>query len=291
MQNQYFGFSSSPEGSLTFQRLEGRPPLGDLIVPYADMETMRNIDPLKLGHLLVAGCGYALDGHCVLLSSAAEVTPLLLNVINASEAAADHRVTVSMAGKAGATVRWGNRTDAELEQISLPEIIIPAGLKLPAIHSGGVGLPPEEYLRTIEAFLIRGYEPGQYLTFYNYYGRNHWLDGTVDTPAARLNRALRWDQLDGLRRFDADPAAHILFLELLNALPAEKRVFMLGEGVQVTIDTTGHVCLHAPKEIEEDIKSLTAAKAALDRYRKAHNLTNEGWGFIVIPFFIRTGRR
>lgn len=292
MQNKYFDFSRTAEGECTFLRLDGRPPLGDLIVPRADLEMMAYIDPTKLGQLLVAGRNYALEGHCILPPSAAEVIPLLLSAINASEVAADHHVTVSTAGKAGATARWGNRTDAELEPITLPEITIPKGLALPAISSGGVEIPPMEYLQTMEAFLIRGFEPEQYLAFYGYYGAKRWLDGTIGTPAARLNRVLRWNQLDGPKRFDADQAAHTLFLDLLNALPAEKRVFLLGEGVKVTTDSSGHVCLHAPREIKKDIMDLPKAKAAMDAYRKDHRLAaDERWGFFPIPFRIKTSRR
>ena len=290
MQNKYFDFSRSPEGECTFRRLDGRPTFGDLVIPITDMETLSYLDPQQLGQILIAGRDYAQEGLCVLPPSAAEVTPLLIRVICTSEAAVDHRVTVSTAGRAGANARWGSRTDAELEHIDLPEILIPAALSLPAIQSGGVEIAPKEYLMTIEAFLIRGYEPGQYLTFYSYYGRNHWQDGTVDTPDARLNRALRWGQLNGPHRFDADPAAHVLFLELLNALPAKKRVYLLGDGVQVTTDTSGHVCLHAPREIQKDIKDLTRARAALDAYRKAHHLAGEGWGFAPVPFRIKTRR-
>ena len=289
--NKYFDFSRSPEGDCSFRRLESRPPCGDLIVPRADLEATNYIDPAKLGHLLVAGRNYVQEGHCVLPPATADLATLLVKVITASELAVDHRETVSKAGQTGAIARWGNRTDAELEPIALPEVIIPMGLTLPPIPSGGVDIPPEEYLKTKVIFLIRGYEPGQYLTFYNYYGRNHWLDGTVDTPADRLNRALRWAQLNGPRRFDADPAAHVLFLELLNALPAKKRVYLLGDGVQVTIDSAGHVCLHARKEIQKEIKDLPKAKAALDAYRKAHHLANDRWGFNPIPFSIKRSRR
>ena len=290
MHKKYFDFERAQDGECTFRRLDGRPPFGDLVIPITDMETLSYMDPPQLGQILIAGRDYALEGLCVLPPSAAEVTPLLIRVINTSEAAVDHRVTVSTAGKAGANARWGSRTDAELEHIDLPEILIPSALSLPPIQSGGVEIAPKEYLMTIEAFLIRGYEPGQYLTFYSYYSRNHWQDGTVDTPEARLNRALRWAQLNGPRRFDADPAAHVLILELLNALPAKKRVYLLGDGVQVTTDTSGHVCLHAPREIQKDLKDQTRARAALDAYRKAHHLADEGWGFAPVPFRIKTRR-
>lgn len=290
MQNKYCEFSRSPEGESSFRRLNDRPPFGDLVLPHAEMETVAYLEPHKLGHLLIAGCGYALDGHCVLPSSAADVTPLLLKMINASEAAVDHRATVSKAGLTGATARWGSRTDAELEQIAPPEIRVPAGLELRPIRSGGVDIPPQEYLQTMAVFLIRGFEPEQYLAFYGYFGSKRWQEGTIGTTAARLNRVQRWNQLDGPRRFDADPPAHILFRELLTVLPANKRVYLLSEGVQVTIDNTNHVCLHAPQEINKSIKSLAAAKDALNRYRQAHHLPDEEWGFVAVPFYIRTRR-
>lgn len=288
MQNKYFDFSSSPKGENTFRRLDDRPPFGDLIIPHSDLEATNYIDPTKLGQILVAGRDYAQDGHCVLPPSAAEATTLLAKIITASEVAVDRRVTVTKAGQAGANARWGVRTDADLEPITLPEIIIPAGLTLPAIQSGGVEISPIEYIQTIEAFFIRGYESEQHLAFYAYYGKKRWQDGTIGTPAARLNRVLRWNQLDGPRRFDSDPAAHALLLELLNALPAEKRVFLLGDGVRVIIDKTDHICVYAPKDIRGDLKSLTAAKTALESYRNAHRLTNDKWGFVAIPFQIKT---
>lgn len=293
---KYFDFSSSlegGEGGNTFRRLNCRQPIGDLVVPHADMETMGFIDPAKLGHLLVAGCAYALDGHCTLPANAADMTPLLIKIINASEAAVDHRITVSKAGQTGAAARWGTRTDAELEHIDLPEIIIPAGagLMLPDIRSGGFDISPEEYLQAIEIFFIRGFEQGQYLSFYSYYGRKHWLEGSIDTREARLNRAMRWNQLDGARRFDADPAAHTFLRELLTILPANKRIYLLGEGVTVCADSTGHVCISAPTEIKTEIMELPKAIAALDAYRLAHNLSNDEWGFISIPFLVRTSRR
>ena len=286
--NKYFDFSRSPEGECTFRRLDGRPPFGDLVIPITDMETLSYVDPPQLGQILVAGRDYALEGSCVLPPSAADITTLLVKIITASEIAVDHRDTASKAGKAGAIARWGNRTDAELEPITLPEIIIPAGLSLPTFQSGGVEIRPGEYLQTIEAFLIRGYEPEQHLAFYGYYDKKRWQDGTIGTAAARLNRVLRWNQLDGPKRFESDPAAHALFLELLNALPAEKRVYLLGDGVRVIIDKTDHICVYAPKDIRGDLKSLTAAKTALESYRNAHRLTNDKWGFVAIPFQIKT---
>lgn len=291
MQNKYFDFSRSPEGECTFRRLDGRPPFGDLVISRGAMNNMTYLDPLQFGHVLTACHNYALEGHCVLPASAAYATTVLADIFTASEVAADHHEQISRAGLSGAKGRWDKLTNADLDPIDPPEIRIPEELVLRPIRSGGVEIPPEEYLKTMAIFMLRGFEPGQYLSFYNHYGYKNWLDESVDTPAARLNRAQRWNQLNGARRFDTDAPAHTLLCELFNALPANKRVYLLSEGVQVTIDNTGHVCLHAPKEINKSIRDLPAAKEALNRYRQAHNLPDGEWGFVAIPFNIRTRRR
>lgn len=286
-----FDFSRSPEGDCSICRKEGRPPIGDFVIPGSIMETLGCIDQSKLGHLLLAASHYKTQGNCVLSAPVAEVAPLLISIISAAEDTVDKCLKVSYARQQAALARWGNRENAELEQIEPPRVIIPKGLQLPPIQTGGVEIRPEEYLQTMEVFLLRGYEPEQHLAFYCYFARNRWLDGTIGTFADRMNRAQRWEQLNGPRRFEADQPAHTLFVNLLNVLPPEKRIYLLSDGVKVTIDSTDHVCLLAPAELREAINNNEMAKAAISKYGQAHDLSLDGgWGFSVIPFHIKTRR-
>ena len=286
-----FDFSRSPEGDFTIRRKEGRPPIGDFVIPGSAMATMGCYDPSKLGHILLAAGGYMAQESCVLPAEAAEVAPLLIGMISAAEDAVDKGLKISQARQKAALARWGTRENAELERIDLPLITIPRGMQLQPIQSGGVEIRAEEYIKTMEVFLIRGFEPEQHLAFYSHFGRKHWLDGAIGTIDARMNRAQRWQQLDGPKRFDADPAAHTLFVELLNSLPQDKRIYLLGDGVQVTVDSTEHICLTAPKELLDAIKACEAAKSVVGNYGRAHGLSlNDCWGSVKIPFNIKTRR-
>lgn len=286
-----FDFSRSPEGEIAIRRKEGRPPIGDFVIPGSTMATMGCYDPCKLGHILLAASGYMARGSCVLPAEAAEVAQLLIGIISAAEDAVDKGLKISQARQQAALARWGTRENAELDSIDTPLITIPRGLQLPPIQTGGVDIHAEEYIRTMEIFLIRGFEPEQHLAFYYYFGRKHWLDGAIGTIDARMNRAQRWQQLDGPKRFDADPAAHTLFVDLLNALPEDKRIYLLGDRVQVSVDSTAHVSLMGPKELYDAIKPSEAASAAIGNYCRAHGLSlNDGWGFVSIPFIVKTRR-
>ena len=175
--------------------------------------------------------------------------------------------------------------------IKVPEIIVPPELHLVSIIRAGVTILPQEYLGVTALFMIRGFRVGEQRAFYGYYTYLHWNQGAIDGPEARMKTAQYWEQRTGDRRFQQDPAAHVLMCSLLSLLPADKRAYILSDGVRVEIKDQGSVVLSVPKPIHDVIASNPGSKEAIKQYADSHGLENAELGMIPIPFSIEMNTR
>lgn len=283
-------------GDRIISRSEGSPEIRDVIFPLAAVVGTKYLDTDRLGQVMVAVRDYYLCPEITIPADAADaVMPTFGAIVEATEAAALHRLEISRARSASAKMpRKKGMTDSpeiKVPGIKVPEIIVPPELHLVSIIRAGVTILPQEYLGVTALFMIRGFRVGEQRAFYGYYTYLHWNQGAIDGPEARMKTAQYWEQRTGDRRFQQDPAAHVLMCSLLSLLPADKRAYILSDGVRVEIKDQGSVVLSVPKPIHDVIASNPGSKEAIKQYADSHGLENAELGMIPIPFSIEMNTR
>ena len=228
---------------------------------------------------------YAEFGTVELPSQAAQCIYVFRELLKASEAENKRAIAMTNAGQKAASARWGNRSDAELERIEIPPISIPPGLGLVPIQRGGVTIEPEEYVSVASLFFLRSFKDGEVARFYHYWAGKAWNDNAITDKDGRMNRAQRWNQLDGSHRFADDQAAGEFLKYLFLALPEDKRIYMLSSGVSMSVTTENKIIITADQSLLEFIETSDAVKAKLTEYRLRHNLPDgTEWGMNHVDF-------
>lgn len=288
-------------GDKIVSRSEGSPEVRDVIFPLAALVGTKYLGTDRLGQVMQAVRDYYLCPEITIPADAADaVMPTFGAIVEATEAAALHRLEVSRARSASAKMpRKKGMTDSpeinvpeiNVPEIIVPEIIVPPELHLASIVRAAVTIHPQEYLGVTALFMIRGFKVGEQRAFYGYYSYLHWNQGAIDGPEARMKTAQYWEQRTGERRFQQDPAAHGLMCSLLSLLPADKRAYLLADGARVEVDAQGRVVLSVPKPIHDVIKNNPGSMEAIKQYADSHGLENADLGMIPIPFSIEMNNR
>lgn len=282
-----FSLERLQDGALEIRRLDGRPKLDSIMISATELSRLNYTPADSMGMVLTAIKDYALTGSAIIPAMTADsCLPVVGPIIEASEAEVDAKASRSVDARRSANARWSRQYDSDLPEIDVPDISVPTTTNLTPIVRGGEVIEPVEYLRIRALFLLRGYREGEDRAFLGYWHRRKWGDGAIVGPEGRWNRAMRWQQMDGQRRFDGDPAALALFTTLLSVLPAEKRMYLLGEGVCADIDSEGHVVLRVPVEIESSIQDTKEAVTAVMSYSESHGGDVQKWAIVSIKFKI-----
>jgi len=283
-----FSLERLQDGALEIRRLDGRPKLDSIMISATELSRLNYTPADSMGMVLTAIKDYALTGSAIIPAMTADsCLPVVGPIIEASEAEVD-----AMDARRSANARWSRQYDSDLPEINVPDISVPTTTNLTSIVRGGEVIEPVEYLRIRTLFLLRGYREGEDRAFLGYWHRRKWEDGAIVGPEGRWNRAMRWQQMDGQRRFDGDPAAHELFRTLLSALPEDQRIYLLGDGIGVSFDGEGRLIAMVPAELAAGLQRCEAAKVALQEYCKSHNAdTAKGWATIPICFKINVNGR
>lgn len=281
------------KGDTVVSRSEGGPEIRDVIFPIASVVGTKYLGADRLGQVMQAIRDYYLCSVITIPADAADaVMPTFGAIVEATEAAALHRQKISRTKSDAAKSKSGQKKGmADRPEIKVPDIIVPAELHLTPIVRADVIIHPQEYLVVIALFMIRGFKVGEQRAFYGYYAHWHWNQGAIDGLEARMRAAQLWEQRTGNRRFQQDPAAHELLCSLFNLLPADKRAYILADGVRVEVDVQGRVALYVPKPIHDVIISNPGSMEAIKQYANSHGLENAKRGMIPIPFSIEMNNR
>jgi len=278
-------------GDRIASRPENNPEVRDVTIPLSALAGTKYLSAERLGQIAQAVRDYYLfNATTVPADSADAVMPTFGAIVDATEAAAHHRHKISKTRSDAA--KYGRKKQmADCPRIEIPEIIVPVELNLAPIIRAEVTIQPQEYLSVIALFLIRGFKVGEQRSFYGYYAHMRWNHGTIDGIEARMVTAQLWNQRTGDKRFRQDPAAYELMRSLLNLLPADKRAFLLADGVRVEIDEQMRVVMYAPKPIHDDIMNNSACLESVKRYAASHGLESVNLGLNPISFSIEMNNR
>ena len=277
-------------GDMIVSRSEDSPEIRDVIFPLAAVVATKYLSADRLGQIMQAIRDYYLCPEVTLPADAADaVIPTLGAIVDATEAAAQHRQKISRTKSDAARCRRSKTSD--LPEVNLPEFVVPAELNLHSIVRAGVTIRPKEYLSVMALFLIRGYKVGEQRAFYAYYAGTQWNHGLIDGIEARMGTAQLWEQRTGEGRFRQDPSAHDLMCSLLTLLPADRRAYLLADGVRVEIKDQESVLLFVPEPLHGIILDNPKCKAAIREYAASHGLENANLGLNPISFSIEMNNR
>lgn len=282
---------TNEKGDKVISRSEDSPEIRDVIFPLSAVVATKYLSADRLGQIMQAVRDYFLCPEVTLQADAADaVMPTFGAIVEATEAAALHRQKISRT-KSDAAKSGQKKGMTDRPEIRVPEIIVPAGLRLTPIVRADVVIQPQEYLGVIALFMMRGFKVGEQRAFYGYYAHWHWNQGAIDGTEARMKTAQLWEQRTGDRRFQQDPAAHVLMCSILSLLPADKRAYILADGVRVEIKDQRSVVLSLPKPIQDVILSIPGCIEAVKKYADCHGLENADLGMNPITFTIEMNNR
>ena len=282
--------NTNEKGDKVISRSEDSPEIRNVIFPLSAVEATKYLSADRLGQIMQAVRDYCLCPEVTVPADAADaVMPTFGAIVDATEADALHRQKISKTKSDAAKCRGSKKSN--FPEINLPEIVVPAELHLNPIVRAGVQIQPQEYLGVIALFMIRGYKVGEQRPFYGHYTNCHWNQGAIDGIEARMRTAQFWEQRTGDRRFQQDPPAHDLMCSLLTLLPADRRAYLLADGVRVEIKDQGKVVLFVPEPLRGIIPGNPKCMAAIREYAASHGLENANLGLNPIPFTIEMNNR
>lgn len=278
--------NTNEKGDKVISRSDDSPEIRDVIFPLSAVVATQYLSADRLGQIMQAVRDYFLCPEITVPADAADaVMPTLGAIVDATEAAVLHRQKISRT-KSDAARNAQKKRETGRPRIEVPEIVVPAELHLTPIVRAGVEIQPQEYMSVIALFMIRGYKVGEQRSFYGYYAHWHWNQGAIDGVDSRMSTAQFWEQRTGDERFRQDPPAHDLMCSLLTLLPADRRAYLLADGVRVEIKDQGNVVLFVPEPLHGIILGNPKCKAAIREYAASHGLENANLGMNPISFTI-----
>ena len=268
-------------------RPDTRPMPNFLMWPTMVIEGMEDLKEQNRLAIFDSVNSYFTNGKAVIPATSSEtLLPAIRMVINATEDEIDRKSERSASASRSVNARWGN-TDSGPDPIKPFPIGVPSSMRGWTLRRGEVDIPFGEILNFACIFFLRGYPPEELRHFLVYWAKKKWDGGTIADSEGRQNRAQRWRLMDGRKsRFEGDDAALICLTRIMEALPENKRAYLLSENVAIAISTDMRVTLSAPVEISVEITESEEIRCALDEYGRAHGLDKPGHSFIATRFNI-----